>query len=109
MSGNPPEPKGAEMKGEVPPKLEHAKKWLLAALCLVAGILPIAARWLPSEFLRIAYGLVVASGFLIATLVTKRIERLNPFNLLSLAFFVFSLVQLLNNFLPDCVPPASAA
>jgi len=79
----------------------HAStKWLLAVLCLAAGIAPLAARSIHGQLAEIIYGMVVASVLLATTLLIRRSSSLQKFWQLPFAFFVFALVQILNNFLP---------
>ncbi|HXQ17168.1 MAG TPA: CPBP family intramembrane glutamic endopeptidase, partial [Caulobacteraceae bacterium] len=88
------------MTDEAPAQPEPSKKWLLSALCLSGGVLPVAARWLPGDFLRLSYGLLIAFIFLIAAALLGKSVNLRRLRLLLLAIFTFSLIQILNNFLP---------
>lgn len=86
-----------------PPKLENGKKVVLAAACVLSGILPLAARWLPGEPLAIIYGLAVASILGVATFFLARHPTVQNLKPLFLAFFVFSVVQVLNNTVPKFI------
>ena len=87
-------------KSEAHVELTAGRKWLLAALCLIAGGAALAARSIPNEGAQIAYSLVVAAILLGLTAVAMRRPALRPFWPLSFAFFVFAFVQLLNNSVP---------
>lgn len=79
------------------------EKWILAILCLCAGVTPLAARWLAGDVARIAFGLVITAVFLALTLLARKGSFLGPFRELSFAFFVFAVVQVLNNSIPPFV------
>jgi membrane protease YdiL (CAAX protease family) len=92
-----------EMPGIVTARGVHPagrSRWILAAACLVAGSACLAARWLPGGLaVRTAYGLLVAGVLLVIAVRTRRTST-SRFNGLALAFFVFALVQVLNNSVP---------
>ena len=77
--------------------VEHS--WLLAAGCLIAGTACLAGRWIPGGLVvRVAYGLLIAAILLAVALLPPRPSgrpRSLPF-----AFFVFAVVQVLNNSVP---------
>jgi membrane protease YdiL (CAAX protease family) len=78
-------------------------KWILAILCLCSGVAPLAARWIPDNFAKVSYGAAVTLFFLLATILTKRNSSLQQFWELPFAFFVFALIQVLNNTLPGYI------
>jgi membrane protease YdiL (CAAX protease family) len=86
-----------ESRGDAP----RRSKALLAILCLAAGIVPLAARSLPGQPAEIAYGLVVAALYLAITALLRRSSSLRHFWELSFVFFIFAVVQVLNNSIPD--------
>jgi hypothetical protein len=73
------------------------KQAILALLCLCSGV---AARWIPSDLAKIAYGLLLTAIFLALTLLARKVASLRPFWELTFAFFIFALVQVLNNSIP---------
>ncbi|HTD79068.1 MAG TPA: CPBP family intramembrane glutamic endopeptidase [Chloroflexota bacterium] len=88
------------------PGLDLRAHLTLAAGCLVAGVAPLAARSIADDVARIAYGLLVVAAFLAFTLFVRKISSLRQFWELSFAFFVFALVQVLNNSIPGYVGTA---
>lgn len=94
---------GEETTQEQRSHLDAGKQWMLAILCLCGGIAPLAARWLTGDVARIAYGLVVAAVLLALTLLARRSPAVRRFWQLSFAFFVFAVVQVLNNSIPRYV------
>ncbi|HXQ11612.1 MAG TPA: CPBP family intramembrane glutamic endopeptidase [Caulobacteraceae bacterium] len=86
-----------------PTQLEDSNKVVLAAVCLLSGVAPLVARWLPNESLAIIYGLIVASIFGASAFYLSRRPSLHAFKPLFLAFFAFSAVQVLNNTVPKFV------
>jgi membrane protease YdiL (CAAX protease family) len=86
-----------------PPPLERTNKAPLAALCVVSGVLPFVARWLPNEPLALIWGVTVAAVFGAAALYLGRRPRLLPLSPLFLAFFVLAIVQVLNNSAPKLI------
>lgn len=92
----------AAAPGQLPLRL--AEQWLLAVLCLGAGVAPLAARWISADVgPRVAYGLLVAAAYLAFLLLARTTPRLHAHQGLALAFFVLALVQVLNNALPPFV------
>lgn len=85
------------------PESKHGNRLLLASVCLLSGVLPLAARWLPSGPLGIAYGLIVAVIFGAITVYLDRRPGRSALKPLFLAFLVFSVVQVLNNFVPKLI------
>ena len=83
------------------PRLELRARVGLAAICLVAGAAPLAVRWIPDLTARIAFGLLIAAGLLALWAVGRKVASLRPYRDLALVFFVFALVQVLNNSIPD--------
>ncbi|HEY8815202.1 MAG TPA: CPBP family intramembrane glutamic endopeptidase [Candidatus Dormibacteraeota bacterium] len=76
-------------------------KGLLAILCLAAGVVPLAARSIPGQGAEIAYGLVVTAVYLAITVFVRRSPSLRKFWELGFVFFIFAVVQVLNNSIPD--------
>ena len=75
-------------------------QWILAAFCLVSGIACLAGRWIPAgPVIRVIYGLVVA-GLLLAVALVARHLSARGLSSVSFAFFVFAVVQILNNWVP---------
>ena len=79
------------------------RRLLLAGLCLVGGIAPLAARSIPNQVVQIVYGVILAAVLLGVTLAVRRSSRLSASWQLPFAFFVFSIVQVLNNSIPSFV------
>jgi membrane protease YdiL (CAAX protease family) len=79
-----------------------ANRWILAAGCLVAGIACLAARWIPGGVIvRVAYGLLVAAVLLAVALLTRHTSAQS--SNLAYVFFIFAVVQVLNNTVPGYV------
>lgn len=76
------------------------RKVAVAVLCLGGGVLPLAARDLPGGAARVGYGAALTLAFLGLTLLVRRSGALKEYWRLAFAFFVFALVQVLNNSLP---------
>jgi hypothetical protein len=85
------------------PQLGHRNRLFLSAVCLLSGVLPIVARWLPNEPWALTYGVVVASILGVIALYLGRRPRMSALRPLFIAFFVFALVQVLNNSVPKFV------
>jgi membrane protease YdiL (CAAX protease family) len=81
--------------------LGAGSKALLAIVCLAAGIAPLAARSIPEKAAEIAYGLVVTVVYLAITILARRSSSLRRYWELSFVFFIFAVVQVLNNSIPD--------
>jgi hypothetical protein len=79
-------------------------RWMLAVSCLAAGIACLAGRWIPGGVAaRVAYGLLVAAILLgVALLPSARWSAQRPRSL-PFAFFIFAVVQVLNNSVPAYV------
>ena len=90
-----------------PPGLDLRAKFGLAVVCLVAGVAPLAARSIADDVARISYGLLVAAAFLAFTVFARNVSTLRQFWELSFAFFVFALVQVLNNSFRATLEPPS--
>lgn len=88
------------MTDEQRPHLNVLEKWVFALVCLGAGIAPLAARWIAGDVARIVYGLAITAVFLALTLIARKGSALGPFRELAFAFFVFAVVQVLNNSIP---------
>ncbi|HEX5414958.1 MAG TPA: CPBP family intramembrane glutamic endopeptidase [Chloroflexota bacterium] len=88
---------------ERPLHSDRRRQVILVVLCLVAGIAPLAARWIPDEVTRISYGLVVTAVLLALTGLARREPQLRQYAGLTFAFFVLALVQVLNNAIPGYV------
>jgi membrane protease YdiL (CAAX protease family) len=84
------------------PSIGH--QWMLAISYLAAGIACLAGRWIPGGVVvRVAYGLLVAAILLgIALLPSPPPSAQRP-RRLPFAFFIFAVVQLLNNSVPGYV------
>ena len=78
----------------------------LAGVCLCAGVAPLAARWIPDDAARIAYGVLVAAALLAFSLFARASSALRRFREVSFAFFVLAVVQVLNNAIPGYVGTA---
>jgi len=88
---------------ELSTPLSVSQKSLLAALCLVAGILALSMRYVPDEVVRIVWGLVVAAIFLALALTLRQRPSLRRYWELPFAFFVLSLFVVLDNTIPTFV------
>jgi membrane protease YdiL (CAAX protease family) len=71
----------------------------LAAFCLISGIACLAARSMSGGLLRVTYGMVVAALLLGIALLARRSSAVALSNV-AFAFFVFAVVQVLNNSVP---------
>jgi membrane protease YdiL (CAAX protease family) len=81
-----------------------SRQVFLVALCLCAGVAPLAARWIPDDAARVAYGLLVAAAYLTFALFARRsTASLAQFWQMAYAFFVLAVVQVLNNAVPGFV------
>jgi membrane protease YdiL (CAAX protease family) len=75
----------------------------LAAFSLTCGVACLASRWLSAgPVLRVAYGVVVAALLLLVALLSRR-RSWTALSSVSFAFFVFAVVQVLNNWVPSYV------
>jgi membrane protease YdiL (CAAX protease family) len=93
------------MVGGRAPGLESAgrplwQKLVLAVLCLVAGAACLEGRAFPSIGERALYGALVAGVLLAVTYAVRRRETGDSWQV-PFAFFVFGVVQLLNNTVPQ--------
>ncbi len=86
--------------------LDLSKKIALAVVCVCAGVTPLAAKWIPDDVARVAFGLLLAAAYLAVALFIRRHSSLRQFSELSLAFFVLAFALALNNFLPGYVGTA---
>jgi uncharacterized protein len=79
-------------------------RWMLAVSCLAAGIACLAGRWIAGGVgVRVAYGVLVAAILLgVALLPSSRWSSHRPRSL-PFAFFIFAVVQVLNNSVPAYV------
>ena len=85
-------------------RLDLRQTSMLGIVCVCAAVAPLAARWIPDDVARVAYGSVLAAVFLTFSLFAKRHRSaLHQFWQLSFAFFVLALVQVLNNSIPGFV------
>ena len=93
---------GTAMEGHpaATPVLGSGRKWALAAACVLVGFAALAARSIPSEAGQVAYGAVLAALLLGAALYLRSRPELASLAPLGFGFFVFALVQVLNNSLP---------
>jgi membrane protease YdiL (CAAX protease family) len=76
---------------------------VLGALCLVAGIAPLAARSIADPALQLGYGIAVAAILLGVAVAARRSSVGSEFWTLPFAFFVLAVVQVLNNSIPQLV------
>jgi membrane protease YdiL (CAAX protease family) len=81
----------------VPVPVVPRTQWLLAVLCLGAGVVTLAARGIPGDVPRVIYSVLVAAGLLGVTLVARRQPALRRFWEVSFAFFIFAVVEVLDN------------
>ena len=81
--------------------LDSSQSWILAIVCLCAGIAALAGRWLTSDAsTRVIYGLVVTAVYLAVALSARAMPSLRPYWELAFAFFILAFVQVLNSFIP---------
>src|SRR6516165_5854151 len=80
--------------------LNTREKWILAVVCLFAGIAPFATHWIPDDVTKIACGLLLAAFYLGCTLYTRRSSSLRQFWELSFAFFVLAGILVVDNSIP---------
>ena len=83
--------------------LSIARRWAVAAVCFLAGVAPLAARWLPDDRAIVACGVALTVALAALTLAIRRRGVLRDLWPLALAFTTFALVQVLNNTLPGYV------
>ena len=94
----------ADLTAEQRLHLGIGETWILAIVCLCAGVVPLAARWISGDpATRIAYGLLIAAVYLAFTLFARKTSSLRQFWELSFAFFILAMVQVLNNSIPGYV------
>lgn len=84
-------------------RLDLRDRAILALVCLCAGVAPLAARWIPDAVAKIAYGLFIVAALLGITFLTGKVASLRQFRELAFAFYIFALVQVLNNSIPSYV------
>jgi hypothetical protein len=95
---------GPEKGDERRLRLDIRQIWILALLCLCAGLAPLAARWIFSDVAtRIAYGVLITALYLAIALYARNSSSPPPFWQLSFAFFILAFVQVLNTSIPDYV------
>jgi membrane protease YdiL (CAAX protease family) len=76
---------------------------VLASFSLLCGVACLAARWIPAgPVLRVVYGVLVAGLLLLVALLSRR-RSSTALSSVSFAFFVFAVVQVLNNWVPSYV------
>ncbi len=81
-------------------RLAVGSRWILAVVCLLSGIACLAARWMPGgPIVRVTYGVVIAVLLLGVALRARR-SSAQALSSLAFAFFVFAVVQVLNNLVP---------
>jgi len=85
------------------PRLGVLRQAAAAGICLVAGCAALAPRWLADDLLKAAVGVVLAGAYLGLALFARRSVSLRPYWQVLFAFFVFAVVQVLNNTLPGFV------
>jgi len=83
--------------------LNAGQQWMLAIVCVLAGIAPFAAHWIPDDLTRIGIGVVLAAGYLGFSLYARTSPSLRQFWELSFAFFIMAVVLVLNNSIPGYV------
>jgi membrane protease YdiL (CAAX protease family) len=72
----------------------------LASFSLLCGVACLASRWLPAgPVFRVAYGVLVAGILLVVALLSRR-RSAAALSSVSFAFFVFAVIQVLNNWVP---------
>jgi membrane protease YdiL (CAAX protease family) len=91
------------LAGEQRLQLDISTQATRAIVCLCAGVAPLAARWIPDDVVKVSCGLVLAAAYLAFALHARRSASLGQFWEISFAFFVFALVQVLNNSIPGYV------
>lgn len=84
-------------------ELGGGERWILAIACLGSGLVALAGKWVPGQGAKTAYGLLVTAAFGALTLLARKRAALRRFWELPFAFFVFAVVQLLNNSIPHYV------
>jgi membrane protease YdiL (CAAX protease family) len=72
-------------------------------MCLVAGAVPLAARWITDSSASVAVGLLLSAVYFGVALYFRRVDRLRRFWELALAFGTLALVMALNSALPEFV------
>ncbi len=92
-----------DVRAAEPLEIRSGDRAILAVLCLVGGIAPLAGRALPGTAAQLVYGLAVAAALLMVTVVLRRSSGASDLWPLSFAFFVFATVQVLNNAVPPFV------
>ena len=83
--------------------LFRGRQAAVALFCLAAAVAALAPRWTHGQGAKLVYGLFVAVALLAVTAVVRQSPGLRRFSELSFAFFVFSVVQVLNNTIPRYV------
>jgi membrane protease YdiL (CAAX protease family) len=83
--------------------LSDGKRRVLAVLCLVGGIAPLAARSMPNPVIEIGYGILVAAILLAITVLVRRSSTATGAWQLPYVLFIFAFVQVLNNSVPPFV------
>jgi membrane protease YdiL (CAAX protease family) len=83
--------------------LSAGEQWMLAIACVLAGIAPFAAHWIPDEVIRVTCGLLLAVVYLGVAFAIRASESLRQFWELAFAFFVLACVLVLNNTIPGYV------
>lgn len=81
--------------------LSAAGKWALAGLAMLGGIAALAARSIPDQVARVAFGVSLAVLLFGVTMLAKRSSRMSGYWQLSFVLFVFAFVQVLNNSIPS--------
>ena len=75
----------------------------LALLCLSAAVIPLAAPWIPDLATRITCGVLIAAALLGLSLASAKLTNLRHIRTLVWTWFIFALVQVLNNSIPHYV------
>jgi len=76
---------------------------LLALACLCAGCAALAPRWVGDDALRVGVDVALAAVYLAVALFARRSSSLHAYWQLAFAFFIFAVVQALNNSIPGYV------
>src|SRR6185437_10244704 len=73
---------------------------LLFATCVLAGALPLAARWIPDASVRLMISLLIAAVYFGVAFLVRRKISVESYASLAFAFFILALVQVGNDLVP---------
>ena len=62
----------------VPPRLGIWQRWAVAVVCLLAGVAPLAARWLPDDRAIVGWGVAFTADFAALTVLARRAALRHP-------------------------------